>query len=88
MTDIKYTPEDIDKIFEERVEYLWDSAKLKNGVIVTDSFNRTFMELKCVSATISRPSFPSFNRTFMELKYSQSWLCLIKIIVLIVPLWN
>ena len=38
MTDIKYTPEDIDKIFEERVEYLWDSAKLKNGVIVEWAF--------------------------------------------------
>ena len=34
MTDIKYTPEDIDRIFKERVEYVWEDADLKKGVIV------------------------------------------------------
>ena len=38
MTDIKYTPEDIDRIFKERVDYMWDNAKLKNGVIVESTF--------------------------------------------------
>lgn len=34
MNDIKYTHEDIDRIFEERVDYMWDDANLKKGVIV------------------------------------------------------
>lgn len=38
MTDIKYTPEDIDRIFEERVDYMWDKANLKKGVIVEWTF--------------------------------------------------
>ena len=29
MTDIKYIPEDIDRIFEERVDYMWNDASLK-----------------------------------------------------------
>ena len=38
MTDIKYTPEDIDRIFEERV-YCWsDRATVKKGVIVEWTF--------------------------------------------------
>ena len=38
MTDIKYTPEDIDRIFKERVDYMWDNAKLKKGIIVEWTF--------------------------------------------------
>jgi len=34
MTDIKYTPEDIDRIFKERVDYVWEKASLKKGVII------------------------------------------------------
>lgn len=34
MTDIKYTPEDIDRIFEERVDYIWNEASLKKGIVV------------------------------------------------------
>lgn len=33
MTDIKYTPEDIDRIFEERVDYMWDKANLKKVLL-------------------------------------------------------
>ena len=33
------------------------------------SFNRTFMELKCVFGVILSRLLISFNRTFMELKY-------------------
>ena len=32
------------------------------------SFNRTFMELKCVQRVIKGEHIISFNRTFMELK--------------------
>ena len=32
-------------------------------------FNRTFMELKLVSAADGRNKYGGFNRTFMELKY-------------------
>ena len=38
MNDIKYTSEDIDRIFEERVDYMWDNANLKKGVIVEWTF--------------------------------------------------
>lgn len=38
MTDIKYTPKDIDRILEERVDYLWEKADMKKGVIVEWSF--------------------------------------------------
>ena len=41
MNDIKYTPEDIDRIFKERVDYLWDNANLKKGVIVEWTFEYT-----------------------------------------------
>lgn len=34
MTDIKYTPEDIDRIFEERVDYTTRKAELKRGLIM------------------------------------------------------
>ena len=34
MNDIKYTPEDIDRIFEERVDYIWNTASLKAGIVV------------------------------------------------------
>ena len=34
MTDIKYTQEDINRIFEERVDYLWDDASLKKGIVI------------------------------------------------------
>lgn len=34
MTDIKYTPEDIDRIFNERVDYLWADASLKKGIVI------------------------------------------------------
>lgn len=33
MNDIKYTPEDIDRIFEERVDYIWNTASLKAGIV-------------------------------------------------------
>ena len=33
-----------------------------------NSFNRTFMELKCVGAKRNTEHHQSFNRTFMELK--------------------
>ena len=32
------------------------------------SFNRTFMELKCIQPSFQGAPFVSFNRTFMELK--------------------
>ncbi len=35
---IKYTNEDIDRIFEERVKYLWEEAELKPGVICEWTF--------------------------------------------------
>ena len=38
MNDIKYTHEDIDRIFKERVDYMWDNANLKKGVIVECTF--------------------------------------------------
>lgn len=41
MTDIKYTQEDIDRIFEERVDYMWIDASLKAGVIVEWIFEYT-----------------------------------------------
>lgn len=38
MTDIKYTNEDIERIFNERVEYLWEEADIKPGVICEWAF--------------------------------------------------
>ena len=38
MTDIKYTSEDIERIFNERVDCMWDKAELKPGVICEWSF--------------------------------------------------
>ena len=35
-------------------------------------FNRTFMELKCLSGKRGHISRSCFNRTFMELKYGRS----------------
>lgn len=38
MNDIKYTPEDIDRIFEERVDYTTRKAELKRGLIMEWAF--------------------------------------------------
>lgn len=38
MTDIKYTNEDIERIFKERVNYLWEEAEIKPGVICEWTF--------------------------------------------------
>ena len=35
---IKYTSEDIERIFNERVDYMWDKAELKPGIICEWSF--------------------------------------------------
>ena len=35
---IKYTNEDIERIFKERVKYLWEEAELKPGVICEWTF--------------------------------------------------
>ena len=37
--------------------------------IKIDSFNRTFMELKCIDTESVKEMVKSFNRTFMELKW-------------------
>ena len=39
MTDIKYTPEDIDRIFKERVYCMPKVAELKPGIICEWTFN-------------------------------------------------
>ena len=52
------------------------------------SFNRTFMELKCLSIMLCGWSMNSFNRTFMELKYVSAAYGETDGAVLIVPLWN
>ena len=38
MTDIKYTSKDIDRIFEERVDYTTRKAELKRGLIMEWAF--------------------------------------------------
>ena len=38
MTDIKYENEDIERIFNERVNYLWEEAEIKLGVICEWTF--------------------------------------------------
>ena len=38
------------------------------------SFNRTFMELKCITAAELSEQSISFNRTFMELKWSCNYI--------------
>lgn len=36
---IKYTSEDIERIFKERVKYLWEEAEIKPGIICEWAFN-------------------------------------------------
>ena len=50
--------------------------------------NRTFMELKCTISLFPLNLTDSSNRTFMELKYVLNADLLMKLEVLIVPLWN
>ena len=38
MNDIKYTPEDIERIFNERVNYLSEEAEIKPGIICEWTF--------------------------------------------------
>ena len=61
---------------------------LYNSPYPSFGFNRTFMELKSQIEGTRDYSRLSFNRTFMELKSSRRVRRLIKILVLIVPLWN
>ena len=46
---------------------------MKDFMIVTDGFNRTFMELKFVVAVRKRVGLLGFNRTFMELKFHRQF---------------
>ena len=65
----------------------WNRATSKADGFA-DSFNRTFMELKCRSIQSMSNIRISFNRTFMELKWSQGNTLRLAFLVLIVPLWN
>ena len=54
----------------------------------SQSFNRTFMELKWGISFYKQSSFACFNRTFMELKFKSYIHTGITVRVSIVPLWN
>ena len=34
MTEIKYSLEDIERVFKERVNYVWEETTIKKGIIV------------------------------------------------------
>ena len=57
-------------------------------VMSSESFNRTFMELKLRQNRQLDSFHHGFNRTFMELKLGTSRMMAMRKLVLIGPSWN
>ena len=67
----------------------WNQETVCNNGWRCKTFNRTFVELKCIITTRFRSTNWPFNRTFVELKYANANLANVNAgLLLIEPLWN
>ena len=66
----------------------WNSAHTHTKSQITDSFNRTILELKCIEHASYHPVLLPFNRTILELKWTFRNDFVASNFLSIVPYWN